>query len=71
MHFNIQDTLEYPFGAKARSCEELVSICEVIGEFNLATDIEVIAAEVTADVIPDLRLRDEDGDVLPPYIGKS
>ena len=56
MVFNIQDTLEYPFGAKARPGKELIGTCEVIGELYLATDIEVIAAEVTADVIPDLRL---------------
>ena len=52
--------LEYPFCAEAGTCIEAVVAGEVTGELNLGADVEVRYTDVLADVVPELRLGDED-----------
>ena len=48
--------LEYPLGTKARTHEEALSGSEIVREFDLSTDIEVVNSEMLADVVPELWL---------------
>lgn len=52
--------LEYPFCAEARTCIEAVVAGKVAGEFDFGADVEVRYTDVLADVVPELRLGDED-----------
>jgi len=52
--------LEDPLGADAGTSLEAVIAGEVPGEFDFRTDVQVVAAEELANVVPDLRFGDED-----------
>lgn len=73
--------LETPFDAKARTDSPTLSgTGEVVGDFDLTTDVEVVASEEAAHLIPQLGLSEEGGvgsltnipgNILPPEIGKA
>lgn len=52
---------EIPFHTQAWAAFESGGGAEILAQLDLCTHIEVVAAEVAADVIPQLRLGDEDG----------
>ena len=53
--------LEVPFHTKARTNHPAGIAAEVVADFYLATNAEVLAAEVLANVVPELWLCGEDG----------
>ena len=77
--------LEVPLHAQAGAALKSAGRAEVVGEFDLCTEAEVVATEVLANVIPELRLGDEHGAlllaravglevdsvILPPEVGET
>ena len=56
-----RERLEVPFHTEARTNHPAGIAAEVVADFNLATNAEVLAAEVLAYVVPELWLCGEDG----------
>ena len=48
--------LEIPLHTKARIAHEAVVTGEIEGKLDLSADVEVVTAEVLADIVPELRL---------------
>ena len=56
-----RELLEVPFHTEARTNHPAGIAAEVVADFYLATNAEVLAAEVLAYVVPELWLCGEDG----------
>ena len=78
--------LEIPFHTEAWINSEAVVDGEVIGDFYFCPHVQVVTAQVAADVVPELRFSNEGGRlgkgvidvivlkcemVLPPQVGKT
>jgi len=75
--------LEGPLGTEARAGDKAVVPGEIDGKFDFRTDMEVVATEMTADIVPELGFGNEDeilllqirfhevDDLLTPDIGET
>lgn len=53
--------LKYPFHAKTRATLESGNRTEVVAQLHFRSQIEVVNAEMSSDIIPQLGFADENG----------